>query len=305
MLGPIISGELYAQAKKAIALADPTIFHDDGQYYLYGTGGRDGILVYQSADLEHWSVPEAAEDGYALHKKGAFGESGFWAPQVIKHQGKYKMLYTANEQIAIAESASPTGPFKQQEQRHLSGTSRQIDPFIFFDDGKAYLYFVRLDKGNRLYVAEMNEDLSDIRLETMKECLHAESPWEDTQQVEWPVVEGPTVVKRDGLYYLFYSANDYRNPDYAVGYAVSEHPKGPWKRNAENPLISRQTVGLAGSGHGDLFEDAAGRLWYVFHSHQSEQDVHPRKTVMIQLEYQGKDKGFRLAEEKARKLMLK
>jgi xylan 1,4-beta-xylosidase len=44
--------------QKNILLADPTIFFDNGTYYLYGTTGGDtplngqGFMVYTSADLK-------------------------------------------------------------------------------------------------------------------------------------------------------------------------------------------------------------------------------------------------------------
>ena len=92
------------------------------------------------------------------------------------------------------------------------------------------------------------------------------------------------MLKEKGLYYLFYSANDYRNVDYAVGYAVSESPYGPWKRSGNSPIISRDRLKENGTGHGDVFYDRKGRMKYVFHTHCSEGKVHPRKTAVIQLE---------------------
>ena len=107
-----------------IYLADPTIFSEDGTYYLYGTGAKDGFQVYTSKDLKTWEGPKGATGGYALKKGDAFGTQGFWAPQVFRHKGKYYMAYTADEQIAIASSDSPLGPFRQQKIAKLpSGES--------------------------------------------------------------------------------------------------------------------------------------------------------------------------------------
>ena len=106
--------------------------------------------------------------------------------------------------------------------------------------------------------------------------------------MEWPVSEGPTVFKNNGLYYLVYSANDFRNPDYAVGYATSSSPLGPWRKAVNNPIISRSTTGHAGTGHGDIYFDDEGKMNYVLHTHLSEDVVHPRKTAIIKLELEGK-----------------
>jgi xylan 1,4-beta-xylosidase len=269
---------------KPILLADPTVFYHEGVYYLYGTGSNSntGFEVYTSNDLIKWEGPKGKNEGMALKKGDAYGDKGFWAPQVFHYNNRFYMAYTANENIAIAESESPLGPFVQQKIAKLDASVKQIDPYVFFDsDGKIYLYHVRLQEGNRLFVAELNKDLKSIKPETLKECITASDVWENTQNVSWPVAEGPTVLKINNRYYFFYSANDFRNPDYAVGYAVSETPYGPWKKSDSNPILCRKIIGVNGSGHGDFFIDKDGGLMYVFHSHQSETSVSPRRTALI------------------------
>ncbi|RYE27205.1 MAG: beta-xylosidase [Sphingobacteriaceae bacterium] len=254
------------QVNDTIHLADPTIFLDKGIYYLYGTSSNQGFQVYQSSDLKTWTGPAGKKDGFALVKGDTYGNGGFWAPQIFKNNHTYYMIYTADEHLAIAESDSPLGPFKQKEIKALTGTGKQIDPFLFRDqDGKIYLYHVRLSEGNRIYVARMKDDFSDILPETAKECITATEDWENSAKSAWPVTEGPTVFKKDKLYYLFYSANDFRNTDYAVGYATAESPFGPWKKSAQNPIISKNLLHINGTGHGDFFTDKKGNLQYVFH----------------------------------------
>lgn len=265
-----------------ICLADPTIFKDNGVYYLYGTGSRDGFWVYQSTDLKNWSGPVGKRNGHALLKGDSYGTKGFWAPQIFKQNGKYYMAYTADEHIAIAESDSPLGPFTQKVIRHISDEGKKIDPYIFKDsDGSLYLYHVRLQNGNRIFVARLKNDLSDIDENSVKECISAEVSWENTQKVKWPVAEGPTVIKRDGLYYLFYSANDFRNIDYAVGYATAKSPIGPWIKYDKNPILNKALIGQNGTGHGDFFTGDAGMLNYVFHTHHTNSSVGSRKTAII------------------------
>ncbi len=266
-----------------IYLADPTIFFHDGIYYLYGTGGNtEGFLVYESSDLKTWKGPVGANGGYALIKGQTYGNKGFWAPQVFKSGKRFFMAYTANENIAIAESDHPRGPFKQQSFTTISGMGKQIDPFVFVDDdGKKYLYHVRLQNGNRLFIAEMKDDFSDIKAETLKECISATESWENTANSEWPVAEGPTVLKHNNLYYLFYSANDFRNVDYSVGYAVADNPYGPWKKFEGNPIISRNNIKKNGPGHGDFIKDKNGDWIYVFHTHRSDSVVAPRITGIV------------------------
>jgi len=270
-------------AREAIFLADPTVFYDKGTYYLYGTGGsRDGFQVYTSANLKDWKGPAGINDGYALVKGESYGTHGFWAPQVFKHQGKYYMAYTADENIAIATSDSPMGPFKQTTLKALSATGHKIDPFVFIDgDGKIYLYHVRLDKGNRLFVTEMEHDLSGLKEATTQLCFEASAAWENTVNSSWPVTEGPTVLKYQQKYYLFYSANDFRNVDYAVGYAVAPTPYGPWEKYSGNPIISKHNLPAQGTGHGDFIKGPKGALFYVLHTHADNSKVSPRRTAMV------------------------
>ena len=281
--------EAVAEVDSLIYLADPTIFHHEGTYYLYGTVASDadqGFLVYTSSDMHNWSEPQGAKAGYALRKEDVYGDKGFWAPQVLRYRDKFYLAYTANEQIAIAQCDSPLGPFTQAAKDSLTASTKQIDPFIFIDDdGKIYLYHVRLTEGNRLFVAEMTDDLSAIKPGTLQECIAAVEPWENTAGAEWPVAEGPSVLKHHGLYYFVYSANDFRNPDYAVGFAVSKSPYGPWKKYGGNPILGRATLKENGPGHGDLFQDDRGHLHYVFHTHNSRSAVSPRKSAIVPVRF--------------------
>ncbi len=274
---------VFAKAEE-MRLADPTIFFDGEKFYLTGTGDTgNGFTMYESTDLVHWSTCGNATGGRALYKGDTWGEGGFWAPQIFKYNDEYYMAYVANEQIAVAKSDSPAGPFKQTEQKKLNGSTGQIDPYVFIDDdGKKYIYYVRFINGNSLYVAEMADDFQSIKDETITHCLSAESnTWERTNSTPTAqVVEGPTVIKDGGYYYLIYSANHYQSIDYAVGYAYSTSPKGPWKR-AGKPFLTRHNTGINGSGHGDLVKDAQGQWYYVFHVHASNATIHNRRTAIV------------------------
>ncbi len=274
-----------------IHMADPTIFADNGTYYLYGTTPKpdEGFWAYTSTDLMHWTGPAGERDGFALDGN-TYGSNRFWAPQVFKRGDNYFMAYCANEHIAIASSQSPLGPFVQHADTtwRIQAPVREIDPYVFTDtDGKVYLYHVRLDRGNRIYVAELDDNLMSVRENTARECIHAEGGWENAENAEWPVCEGPTVVKVDKTYYLFYSCNDFRSKHYAVGYATAPTPLGPWKKEPQ-PLISQHNTGMAGTGHGDLLRTKDGRWMYVMHTHYSQDRVSPRRTAIVSLRLKGK-----------------
>lgn len=266
-----------------ITMADPTIFYDNGYFYLTGTWRvGSGFNMYRSTDLIHWTACGNAAGGLALAKADTYGEGNFWAPQIFKHGDKYYFAYAADEQIGIAESNSPMGPFKQSNIHCLKNTTKQIDPFLFRDDdGTVYMYYVRLDGSNSLYVAKMKDDLSDLA-EDPTFCLRAsDGTWEHTcNYTTYKVTEGPTVIKDGGYYFLLYSCNDFHDIDYSVGYAYSKSAKGPWTKVGK-PFLSRHNTGMNGSGHGDLFQDADGQWYYVFHVHASNTDVGNRRTAVV------------------------
>lgn len=276
--------------QKNIFLADPTVFYNKGTYYLYGTGAgqyADGFAAYTSANLKKWKGPVGVKGGYAFKKGDAYGDTKFWAPQVFKYNGKFYMAYAANEHIAIAVSNNPLGPFTQEASKSLSEEIKQIDPYIFIEDnGKKYLYYVVVaNGGNRIFVAEMNDDMLSVKTETAKQCIEATDVWENTEGDKWSVTEGPTVIKHNDLYYLIYSANHFKHATYAVGYATSKSPYGPWKKYEGNPIIHKNITGQNGSGHGDLIKGNKNEWIYVFHTHNSAEKVPPRKTALIKIKF--------------------
>lgn len=255
--------------------ADPFIMSCGGKYYVYCTtqtdeirnqfttspaDGLDGFMVYESSDLVNWD-----NKGYCLKKgDGVIGEKWFWAPEVTYYNNKFYMVYTADEHMAIAVSDSPLGPFRQEKLEWLR-EAKSIDGHILIDDdGSAYLYYVRLGGGNRIFVARLAEDLLSIEEEYENCLIEATEPWET---IDCKVAEGPFVLKHKGLYYLSYSCNHTRCPDYAVGYAVSNTPTGPFKRYENNPILSRNNE-IWGLGHHSFCTTTDGKgLLCSYHCH--------------------------------------
>ncbi len=282
--------ETTAQEKKEIFFADVTIHVEKGKYYLTGSqggnAGPQGFALLESKDLKTWSIPARATDslGMILTKGDhTFGTKGFWAPQIFSDKGIYYLTYTADEQTVLAQSISLLGPYRQKKVGPIDGSEKNIDSYIFKDtDGKYYLYSVRFDQGNYLYVAEFDLKTGTIRAETLKRCFDQTEPWEATPAYQSaPIMEGPTVIRLNRKYYLFYSANHFQNVDYAIGYAVADSPYGPWVKYKNNPIIHRSIVGENGSGHGDLFEGVDKQLYYVYHIHNSSDKVSPRRTRIV------------------------
>lgn len=258
--------------------ADPFILLDAGKYYLYSTNEVNrGYRCWSSDDLVNWE-----DRGMALSREDVQGDGSFWAPEVLQKDGRYYMVYTADAHIGIAVSDSPLGPFRQTNRSFLSNRNA-IDGDLFLDDdGQLYLYYVRFDGGNVIYGTRMNGDLSAMDEENEVCLLRAEEAWETE---DGRIAEGPFMLKHNGKYYLTYSANDYRCPGYAVGYAVSDSPLGPFRKYEGNPILHK-TETVHGTGHHSFTTSRNGRqLICVYHCHRSTEEVHPRMVCIDPAEF--------------------
>lgn len=246
-----------------IALSDPFILEHDGVYYAYGAGESDGIVVYQSDDLEFWKK----ESTLALHKDNSYGEDGFSSPQVIYSplDDKYFMYYTAAERICCAVSDSPLGPFVQSEAKPLLD-SPAYDPSVFRDvDGTLYLYYTVVNNGSEIWVARLDETLEGLAA-TRTKCLSVSQPWEVRMGT---VNESPFVVEHDGRYYMTYSANSDTSPEHAIGYAVSDSPRDGWEKYADNPILRGLEEQYEAAGHLSMFRDKDWNLKAALHANHS------------------------------------
>lgn len=267
-------------AEYKLPIADPFVLYHEGKYYAYGTR-VNGFEVYISDDLKHWKRNETK----ALSPENSWGARWYWAPEVyyVKSKNLFYMFYSVDEHICAAISTSPEGPFVQREKKPIVADEKGIDTSLFIDDdGTPYLYYVRFTDGNVIWVAEMNDDLTSIKKETLTKCISVTDEWEKKQA---KVTEGPSLLKKGDTYYLIYSANHYESKDYAVGYATATSPKGPWTKYSGNPILRRdkeaaKSVGLVGTGHGAPFVCADGSYKYIFHAHASETSVGPRTSYI-------------------------
>ena len=195
-------------------LADPTVIFVADTYYLYATGDTRGYDVYTSNDLIHW------KKGPRVFKAS---RPQAWAPDVYRHaaDGKFYLYYTTDQKIGVAVSDRPDGQFVDQGLL----VEEAIDAHLFADDdGKLYLFYVKFP-GFRVHVQcmatplEMQGDPHPV--------LEPSQAWEKTHG---HVTEGPWMLKHAGRCYLVYSGSGADGPDYAVGYAVSDCPTGPFEK---------------------------------------------------------------------------
>ena len=269
-----------------VPLSYPFILTWQGKYYAYGTSSPNGIVVYVSDDLKNWSSPTGVTNGLALNKDDVYADRWFWAPEVYAINGKFYMYFSADEHICVATSDSPLGPFRQEVQKPMLETEKSIDNSLFIDDdGTPYLFWVRFNDGNNIWMTQLKNNLIDLKAETMRHCIHVSQPWEEI----WPRVnEGPFVIKRNGVYFMTYSANSYESPFYGVGVATATNINGPWTKYEGNPILQKPGK-LVGVGHHAIFTDKEGKLRIVFHAHNNNTQIHPRKMYISTVNFEMHD----------------
>ena len=240
------------------SLADPQVIFWEGKYYLYSTSYWRGFKVYESEDLVNWTDMGVCLDGAWDNPGGKF-----WAPEVSVKDGKFYMVFSNSNDLGIAVSDSPLGPFIAPEKPLLEST---IDGHLFFDDdGRVYLYYVSWRSTYGIYGCELDPTLSSVIEGSEKLLLTASLTWEEQGE---RIAEGPAILKHNGTYYLTYSGSHYSSKDYAVGYATCDSPLGEFEKYKGSPILSRSTT-VNGTGHHSFVRvENTGELFIVYHCHR-------------------------------------
>jgi arabinan endo-1,5-alpha-L-arabinosidase len=265
--------------------ADPFVLVHEAGYTMYGTA-PDGLLsngrafqTLHSDDLVHWR-----DLGGALEPlPGAADGTEYWAPEVMTAHGRFWMYYSAGvgdegHHLRVAVSDFPEGPFLDTGTNLTPDLDFAIDPSPFVDqNGLRWLYFATDHlhgerPGTVLAVAPMH---TPTHLGKRRIILTAFTDWQRYQanrlmygeRRDWHTLEGPTVVHRDGSYWMTYSGGNWHNAGYGVGLAAAPAPQGPWVAMGDGAsLLSTESLGLVGPGHNSLFTGHDGRTYAVFHA---------------------------------------
>ena len=255
-----------------VGIADPFLLKWNGEYYLYATG--DPIRAYHSTDLVEWE-----EIGPVLSSSDApeaWNQTDVWAPEVVYRNGTFYLYYTASRasddwrvseearRVGVAVSRSPRGPFVDAGTPVTPGWG--IDGHVFRDPdtGRDYLFYSYLYEPE-LPGAGLVVDSLMTPFRTGGAPAHVTrgtEPWEDKDgdpnngSLRY-TNEAPTVLARDGRYYMFYSGGSWDRSTYALAYAVSgevmrgDGLQGPGWSKVTPPIL--QSTGLVqGPGHNSI-----------------------------------------------------
>ncbi len=175
---------------------------------------------------------------------------------------------TARQCISAATSTNPAGPFVDHSSAAFVcplGQGGAIDPSIFVTPaGQPYLIWKTDGDCCNLPTVIYSQPLSPDGLETDGPAHALVSA---TQAWEGDLVEGPAMISYRGVYWLFYSANNWDSADYAVGVAKCSSVIGPCSKPLDHAWLSSSTPGQSedqGPG-GPEFADIDGTIWMVHH----------------------------------------
>ncbi len=220
-----------------LGVADPFVLKWNGEYYLYASG--DPILAFHSTDLVTWTplAPVLASSS----SPDAWDGADVWAPEVVYRNGLFYLYYTASRasadwrvgemarRVGVAVADSPRGPFVDAGHPVTPGWA--IDGHVFQDpdDGAEYLFYSYLYEP-RLPGAGLVVDrlLAPDRVAGLPaHVTRGSEAWEDKDgdpgngSLRY-TNEAPTVLKRDGHYYMMYSGGSWDRPTYALAYATAD-----------------------------------------------------------------------------------
>jgi beta-xylosidase len=208
--------------------------------------------------------------------------------------------------IGYAVSDNPTGPYIDVLNRPIFNPGYPIiDVNLLFEDDKVYLYYSRVcykhpveseiaqwarEQGmfdeieeSWIYGIEMKPDFSGVIGEPV--LLLRPPLTMDDKQAEWESrsvtsgevnrrwTEGSFIFKHSDIYYMMYSANFFGGENYAVGYATSDHPLGPFTKADNNPVLQKNVEEggiVTGTGHNMVLFTPEGDMLCVYHGRTSQ-----------------------------------
>lgn len=259
--------------------------------------------VYHASNANGWSDSTAAWDGaywapevYKYQGKFYMFYSAQWKQNPTRELENFR--------IGVAVADRPTGPFTDLNSQPIFDPGYPIiDANVLFDrSGKIYLYYSRacykhpvesevatLAKRNGwfdaieeswVYGVELRPDFTGVKggpvllLRPPVKMDDKQAEWESrsvtSREVNRRWTEGSFIFKNGETYYMMYSANYFGGKNYAVGYATSKSPLGPFTKAGNNPVLQKNTEQggvVTGTGHNSVVYSPDGKeMFCVYHA---------------------------------------
>ena len=278
----------YVNELKAVPLADPHVYVENGKYYIVGTSDRDNNVIdcYVTEDFvkytKHLAIYDPANfDGWEAEK------AAIYAPELYCFDGVYYMYYSAMDQgqtdpdgysrrrNSVVVSNNPLGPYEPLviEEENIDGLNTPLfldknvkfgvlDITVFVDDdNEMYMYYsVATNENQHIVGVKLNSpyqaDWSTYTSLVVPGALNSTNSilkplsWEMYRSGN-PIVEAPYIIKSNGKYYLTYSVNGCWDKFYNVCYAVSDSPLGNFEKPYNGGTWTNLLLGYPGTNIGN------------------------------------------------------
>ncbi len=236
--------------------ADPAVISFKGAYYMFVTRS---FGYWYSEDLLHWEF---------IKPQQWFFE-GSNAPTAFNY--KDSLVYFAGNPAGYGSILYSDNP-KEGLWKPVASISRNIqDSELFIDeDGSAYLYWgssnvhpirvKQLDKEDRFLELGAPMDLINLDEEAHGWERFGENNFHP--RLKEGYMEGASMIKHQGKYYLQYAAPGTQFNVYADGVYVGDSPTGPFRYQKSNPMSFKPGGFSNGAGHGMTMKQTNGQYWH-------------------------------------------
>jgi arabinan endo-1,5-alpha-L-arabinosidase len=282
---------------------DPTIIRQGSNYYVLSTdGGQAGgfLPIFCSSDKINWKRCSQIFTTIPASLSTALGTTltSLWAPDVSYFNGLYHVYFTAsvfgtsNSVIGLVTSPTmnPTDPGYLWSYQGIilqspNGSGyNAIDPSILVDtDSTGVLSHVWLTYGS-FFKGIAQREVNPLTGQLLLPQSTAPVQLATRPSVTGDPVEGPSLVKHNGFYYLFVSfgacCNSVFTTDtYQIAVGRGTSPQGPFTDMAGVPMLNGggtillQTAGeFTAPGGEDVLIDATDGDLIAFHALSNAQN---------------------------------
>lgn len=237
--------------------ADPAVIEFKGEYYMFVTRS---FGYWHSTDLINWDF---------IKPQQWFFE-GSNAPTAFNY--KDSLVYFAGDPAGYGSILYTDDPKKGTWTPTASISTNIQDSELFIDDdGETYLYWGSSNV-HPLQVKKLNKDDRFLETGVKKELINLDEEahgWERFGEnnfhptLKEGYMEGASMTKHNGKYYLQYAAPGTQFNVYADGVYVGDSPLGPFTYMKNNPMSFKPGGFTNGAGHGITVKQTNGQYWHV------------------------------------------
>ncbi|MEO6151306.1 MAG: glycoside hydrolase family 43 protein [Mucilaginibacter sp.] len=256
---------------------DPSIIRSGKTYYATGTSSEwaPHYPIFTSTDLKNWK-----QTGYVFDKTPKWISGSFWAPEYFFQNNTYYVYYTARRKkdgiscIGVATSKYPDRGFIDHGVV-IEWGNEAIDAFVYNDNGQFYITWKAYGLAGRpieILCSKLSADGFKLVDEPVMLLM-------DDERIG---LEGQSILKKDGYYYLFSSVGDCcgRGCSYRVRVARATSITGPYEDYKDNPLLSGDDEWKC-TGHGTFVTTPEGRYYYLYHAYSKTTGVYTGRQGLI------------------------